>query len=108
MIGVFVIDSHDRLRYAWKQAQRDGLTNAEIGALSVMPLSESAAQELGSVWRSDQELRVKKLAEWTTFAREKYGEPNDMLGTVFDWLTFAFPAGIALGTVWMLRRTRGA
>ena len=108
MIGVFVIDSHDRLRYAWKQAQRDGLTNAEIGALSVMPLSESAAQELGSVWRSDQELRVKKLAEWTTFAREKYGKPNDMLGTVFDWLTFAFPAGIALGTVWMLRRTRGA
>lgn len=108
MIGAFVIDSHDRLRYAWKEAAKGGLTEDEIRQLSVMPLSEKAALELGTVWRKDQGLRVRKLGEWTTFAREKYGEPDDTLATIFDWLTFAFPAGIAVGTVWMLRRTRGA
>ncbi len=108
MIGAFVIDSHDRLRHAWKEAQKDGLTKEEIRQLSFMPLSERAALELGAVWRNDQGLRVRKLGEWTEFAREKYGEPDDTLATIFDWLTFAFPAGIALGTVWMLRKTRGA
>ena len=108
VIGAFVIDSHDRLRYAWGKAQEGGLTPDEVRELSVMPLSEKAALELGTVWRKDQQLRVEKLAEWTSFAREKYGEPDDTLATLFDWLTFAFPAGIAVGTVFMLRRTRGA
>jgi hypothetical protein len=108
MIGVFVIDSHDRLRWAWEQAQQDGLTKDEIRKLSVMPLSERAAHELGAVWRKDQELRVQKLGEWTAFAREKYGDPDNTTETIFNWLTFAFPIGITLGTVWMMRRTRGA
>ncbi len=107
MIGVFVIDSHDRLRWAWKQAQVGGLTRNEIQVLSKMPLSESAAHELGGVWRNDQELRVQKLGEWSDFAREKYGETDDTFETVYNLLTFAFPLGIALGTVLMLRRTRG-
>jgi iron(III) transport system substrate-binding protein len=108
LIGTFVIDSHDRLRHAWKEAQRGGLTDSEIRQISAMPLTERAAQELGASWRNDQALRVKKLGEWTAFARDKYGEPDDTLATIFDWLTFAFPAGIAVGTVWMLRKTRGA
>jgi ABC-type Fe3+ transport system substrate-binding protein len=107
LIGAFVIDSHDRLRFAWKEAQKDGLTQDEIRQLSQMPLSERAAIELGVVWRQDQELRVQKLSEWTAFARGKYGEPDDTLATIFDFITFAFPAGIAIGTVWMVRRTRG-
>lgn len=108
LIGAFVIDSHDRLRHAWKQAQIDGLTADEVSALSAMPLSERAAQELGAVWRDDQELRVQKLSEWTAFARSKYGDPDDTMATVLNWLTVAFPVGIAVGTVWMLRQTRGA
>lgn len=107
MIGAFVIDSHDRLRYAWDRVQNDGLTGEEIRQLSAMPLSERAAQELGAVWRQDPKLRVQKLSEWSEFTREKYGEPDNTLETILNWLTFAFPAGIAAGTVMMLRRTRG-
>jgi ABC-type Fe3+ transport system substrate-binding protein len=107
LIGVFVIDSHDRLRWAWGQAQKDGLAPEEVRRLSAMPLSERAAHELGSVWRQDQELRVQKLSEWSTFARDKYGEPDNTTETIINWLTFAFPIGITLGTVWMMQRTRG-
>ena len=107
MVGAFVIDSHDLLRYAWEQAQKDGLTGEEIRRLSAIPVSERAAQELGMVWRKDPELRIQKLSDWSEFTREKYGEPDDTLGTIFNWLTFAFPAAIAAGTVAMLRRTSG-
>jgi len=107
MIGAFVIDPHDRLRYAWEQARKDGLTREEIRRLSAIPLSERAAQELGIALREDKELRVEKLTEWSEFAREKYGEPDNTLETIFDWLTFAFPAGIAVSTAMMLRRMRG-
>ena len=107
LIGAFLIDSHDRLRFAWEQAQKDGVTREEIRRLSAMPLSERAAQELGAVWRKDKELRVEKLDEWAEFAREKYGEPDNTLETIFNWLTFAFPAVIAVGTAVMLRSMRG-
>lgn len=107
LIGSLVIDSHERLRAAWIRAQADGLTDEEIRALCAVPVSEAAALELGKTWRSDPRLRIEKLGEWGTFAREKYGDARTGWALAFDVLTLVFPLLIAVGTVVMVRRTGG-
>ncbi len=107
LIGVLVIDSHDRLRAAWTRAQADGLTDEEVRVLCAVPVSESAALELGATWRTDPRLRIKKLDEWSAFARDKYGDARSGWARAFDVLTLVFPLLIAVGTVVMVRRTGG-
>lgn len=107
LIGVLVIDSHDRLRAAWSRAQSGGLTDEEIRSLCAVPVSEAAALELGRTWRSDPRLRIEKLDEWSAFAREKYGEGRTGWSRTFDVVTLVFPLLIAVCTVVMVRRTGG-
>lgn len=105
LIGVLVIDSHNRLRAAWSRALKDGLTQDEVRALCAVPVSEAAAIELGGSWRSDPSLRIEKIEAWSAFARSKYGEAQTPLGKAVDVFTLVFPLLIAGGTVIMVRRT---
>jgi hypothetical protein len=53
-------------------------------------------------------LRNRKLAGWTAFAREKYGDPKrGSVSQVLDFLTLFFPFGIAGAIVLYIWRTRG-
>ena len=95
LVGVLVIDSHARLRQAWKRAMEGGVTPEEIRRLSAPPISEAACLRLGGQWR-DAELRSRTLADWTAFARKKYGEPHRSPTLwALDLLTIGFPVGIA-------------
>lgn len=107
LIGVLVIDSHDRLQAAWRRAWADGLTRDEVRRLSAVPVSEAECLRLGALWRN-AELRSRTLAAWTEFARQKYGEQQQPLYLlVLDWLTLCFPLGIAGAMIFYLIRRRG-
>jgi ABC-type Fe3+ transport system substrate-binding protein len=108
LIGVLVIDSHRSLQAAWKKAMAGGVSQDELSALSAVPISEAEALELAQSWR-DPEIRNRTLANWTGFAREKYGSYQVPLSVrIFDFITLIFPLGIAGGLViylWRLRST---
>lgn len=106
LVGTLVIDTHAELQHAWKNATKDGLTDEERKQLSAMPVTAEEAQELAKSWR-DPEFRNRTLAEWTTFAHDKYGDYTPPLLTrIVDWLTLVFPVGIAVTAVVYLWRMR--
>ena len=95
LIGVMVIDSHQKLQDAWKTAIAEGVTPDRVRRLSRVPVDEEACARLGARWR-DAELRNRTLASWTEFARNKYGSLQPPFRTrLLDWLTFLFPLGLA-------------
>ena len=71
LIGIFLIDLHRELVTAWKLVIKSGRSPELIRRLVEMPLSEPEAMELSKNWR-DQVFRNRKIAEWTSFARNKY------------------------------------
>ncbi len=104
LIGVMVIDSHQQLQDAWKQAIGNGITPENVRRLSAVPVTEEACGQLGARWR-DSELRNKTLASWTQFARAKYGDGEPASQTrLMDWLTLFFPLGLAGAVVLYLGR----
>lgn len=107
LIGVLIIDSHEELKRAWREAMSDGVSADELGRLAAVPLNESESLEMGRLWR-DPELRNKMLAEWTVFARKKYGTHEQSVYLQFgNLLTLLFPMGLALAIVvylWHIRR----
>ncbi len=106
LIGVLVIDSHQQLQQAWKRVMKGGVTQDEIRRLSAMPLSETECLRLGARWRN-AEMRNRMLAEWTAFARKKYGDPHrSPYLQILDVLTFCFPLGIAGAMMFYLWRMR--
>ena len=85
----------------------EGVTGEEIQKLSAVPITQDECLELASSWR-DAALRNRKLAGWTAFAREKYGDPKrGSVSQVLDFLTLFFPFGIAGAIVLYIWRTRG-
>ena len=107
LIGVLVIDTQEALQEAWKRAMKGGVSQDEIRHLSAMPISEAEALALAKQWRNP-ELRSRTLAAWTTFAREKYGEPRQHFWLkALDFVTLFFPLGIAGTVVLYLWRMRG-
>jgi len=108
LIGVLVIDSHHDLRRAWREAMEDGVTEQEVRRLSSVPVSEEQALGLAESWRSP-EFRSRTLADWTTFARTKYGARSRPLSArALDYFTLLFPVGIGCAMVFYLWRMRGA
>ena len=104
LIGVMVIDSHNALQAAWKDAIVDGVSKEEIKALSAVPVSEAEALELAKSWR-DPEIRNRTMAGWTSFARDKYGAHDLPLSVrILNVITLIFPLGIAGGVVFYLWR----
>jgi ABC-type Fe3+ transport system substrate-binding protein len=108
LIGVLVIDSHEALQQTWQAAIKEGLSDEKRKQLSAMPITAAEAQELAKSWR-DPEIRNRVMADWTTFARAKYGDYKPPLLTqIVDWLTLVFPVGIASLAVFYLWRMRSS
>ena len=74
LVRVLVIDPHQELADAWKQAKETGTTGTQIKQLAAMPIGEDEALELcrSGKW-DDETFRNRKLLEWRAFATEKYG-----------------------------------
>ncbi|MDP6777515.1 MAG: extracellular solute-binding protein, partial [Candidatus Latescibacteria bacterium] len=107
LIGVLIIDSHNQLQLAWERARAGGVTQEEVRRLSAVPITLEECLKLASSWR-DAALRNRRLAEWTAFTRDKYGDPEEHPATrVLDFLTLFFPFGIAGAMVLYVWRTRG-
>jgi hypothetical protein len=108
LIGVLIIDSHEVLQQAWKRAIDNGVTDEERKNLSAMPITEAEALVLGETWR-DPEIRNRTMAEWTAFARRKYGDYQTPLYVqMIDWVTLVFPVGIAGAAIlylWRMHRS---
>ena len=108
LIGVLIIDSHAALQQAWQAATKEGISKEKRQELSAMPITAAQAQELAKSWR-DPEIRNRTMAQWTTFARAKYGDYRPPLLTqIVDWLTLIFPVGIAASAVFYLWRLRSS
>lgn len=106
LVGVMVIDSHERLRAAYRRAAKDGLTQEEVRRLSAVPVTEAEALALAETWSEDPELKARTMAEWTAFARAKYGDVHQSpFARAVDLVTLLFPFGIAVGIVAYLWRT---
>ncbi len=107
LIGVLVIDSHEQLQGAWSRALEDGVSKVEITRLSATPVSEKECLQLAARWR-DVELRSRTIADWTDFARRKYGERTRSGFSQFvNWVTVGFPMAIGCAMVLYLWRVRG-
>jgi hypothetical protein len=74
LIGVLLIDSHDQLTRAWKRLNRQGPDPEGLRRLAAMPVTETELLALADRWK-DPEFRSRTMADWTAFAREKYGGP---------------------------------
>ncbi len=107
LIGVLIIDSHEALKRAWKRAASDGSSRSDLERLFAVPVTESECLEMGRRWR-DPAFRNRMLAEWTAFAREKYGSRDERIYVQLgNLLTLLLPLGLAGATVcylWSLRR----
>ena len=107
LIGAMVIDAHQPLRQAWKQAMAEGVDENDIRRLSAVPISEEMCLNLGPQWRN-AELRSRTLAGWTAFTREKYGVyDRNLYIRILDFVTLFFPVGIGGAMVIYLWRMRG-
>ena len=107
LIGVLIIESHEVLQQAWQKAKDNGVTEEERKSLSAMPITEAEALVLGETWR-DPEIRNRTMAEWTAFARRKYGDyQTPFYVQLIDWFTLVFPIGIAgAATLYLWRMHR--
>lgn len=68
LIGAFVVDSHEDLVRAWKQAANDEDLLAEIGKF---PITEEQAMKYAKKW-GNPEFRNEKISAWLKIARQKY------------------------------------
>ncbi|MFH1537428.1 MAG: extracellular solute-binding protein [bacterium] len=68
LMGAFVIDTHNDLVGAWKNAAGDEKVLAEIGK---MPVTEEKAMDYAKKW-DNPEFRNEKISEWLKAARKKY------------------------------------
>lgn len=72
LFGALFIESHDDLRRAWGKLVNAGLPGDAVAELGAVPVTEEEAMELADRFRDDAELRNRRIAEWTRYAREKY------------------------------------
>ena len=107
LIGALIIEPQGMLARAWKRAIETGETEETLDRLAEMPLSEAEAEALiaGGRWQ-EAEFRNRKLSEWASLARQRYGSEAD----AGRWLR-NLPALLALalgaGMFAYLRRRRG-
>ena len=84
----------------------DGVSEEEREALSSVPVSEAEALALEQSW-GDAEVRNRTMADWTDFARDKYGAGDMPLSVrIANAVTLFFPLGIAICVVAYLWRLR--
>lgn len=72
LLGALFIESHDELRRAWRSVVDAGLSEDAVAELGAVPVTEDEAMELAARFQDDAELRNRRIAEWTRYAREKY------------------------------------
>jgi ABC-type Fe3+ transport system substrate-binding protein len=72
LVGALMVDTHAELKAAWRAVIRRGVTDAEVGALGHMPLSESGALALARGRWKDPAFRNRTRIEWQKWAQEKY------------------------------------
>jgi ABC-type Fe3+ transport system substrate-binding protein len=71
LVGALLVDTNEDLRKNWKSVVDKGLKAQALAELRKMPVSEDEALQLSDKW-DDQVLRNQKIAQWQTFAKQKY------------------------------------
>jgi len=72
LVGATIVDCHGGLVKAWKGLIGAGLASEKLGALSEPPVSEEELTRLSKEKLTDPIERNRLIAEWVTFAKEKY------------------------------------
>ena len=72
LFGATIVDGHELLIAAWKHAIDTGTTAAVLPELAKTPVTEDELNALSAEKLKDPVFKNSKLAEWTTFARDKY------------------------------------
>jgi len=80
LLGALCIDTHDDLVEAWKAVIKAGMPDAAVDELCRMPVTADEALEIAGFWDTDQAKRAKMVADWSTFAREKYRKAAAIAG----------------------------
>ncbi len=83
LIGVFIIDMHNRLADTWAKAIKDGKAQTELPRLAAMPLSEQEAGKLieEGKWK-DSAFLARTMLSWSKLAGSRY-LPASKLSLVF-------------------------
>lgn len=71
LMGVWLIDTHQDLRTAWKAVIARGCRDEDVGRLCAPPLSEEELTKLAAAW-SDQRQRKDIMNSWAREAQKRY------------------------------------
>ena len=85
LLTSLIVDSQDPLKIAWNDIIEANKTATQpstkisraIDKLTEVPLLESAAMNLAKTW-SDATVRNKYIADWHTFARQRYADASSI------------------------------
>ena len=107
LMGTLIIDPHDQLAAAWKQAIKAAKSSTVLQRLAAMPVSEEEVQRLIEEGRwQDVELRNLTMNTWASQAREKFSTGNHGMRALRNLPgLIALTLGIAM-VVYMRRRFR--
>ena len=98
LIGALIIDPREALASARKKSIKANTTEADLGQLTIAPVSETQVDLLVAEgkWR-DAEYRNRAINEWASLARERYRSEGYQVSVVRN-----FPALFALAVVIMM------
>lgn len=72
IIGATLVDCHEDLVAAWGKILKSGRAQELLGELAAPPVTEDQLTQLAREKLTDPIFRSGQIAEWVTFAREKY------------------------------------
>ncbi|MBI4978938.1 MAG: extracellular solute-binding protein [Spirochaetes bacterium] len=75
LIGVYLIDSHKELAYAWGSIIKSGMDEKRVQVLCKVPLSEKELLALSAEWK-DPRKRLMRMTSWAEQAGKRYREAS--------------------------------